>query len=134
MFETTVLSYFWQASIVVKGVMLILVGVSIVSWGLIFQQSRYLRHVWLAVDQFEKIFWSGESLTKLSQRQSTALGMEAIFIAGFKEFQRLANIDNVKHAMQAAKMREQDQLESPLPFLAIVGSTGPYIGLFGTVW
>ena len=70
-------------------------------------------------------------------------GLEAIFHAGFKEFQRFrkqtgatldAMIENTKRAMHVAQMREQDRLETHLPFLAIVGSTGPYVGLFGTVW
>jgi biopolymer transport protein TolQ len=70
-------------------------------------------------------------------------GMEAIFQAGFKEFVRFRKqpqasmedvMDNTRRAMRVAQMREQDKLETHLPFLAIVGSTSPYIGLFGTVW
>ena len=70
-------------------------------------------------------------------------GLEAIFYSGFKEFLRFrkqaganmdAVIENTQRAMKVAQMREQDKLETHLPFLAIVGSTSPYVGLFGTVW
>ena len=144
-FDATLFGYFWHASIIVKSVMLILVSASIFSWSLIFQHNRYLRTIRLETDQFERAFWSGESLSKLYHAPNIAQseGAEAVFYAGFKEFQRFAGqnaavtpvvIENTKRAMRAAKMREQDKLESQLSFLAIVGSTGPYVGLFGTVW
>src|SRR5579883_3085256 len=97
--------------------------------------------------QFENNFWSGGELAKLyadTMDQKNGLqGIEAIFHAGFKEFMRLQNkigvtaeavIESVKRAMRGAQMREQDKLETHLPFLATVGSISPYVGLFGTVW
>jgi biopolymer transport protein TolQ len=143
--DMTLLNYFLQASIVVKMVMLLLLGASIVSWTYILQRGFYLKDVRHATNEFEQQFWSGEDLSKLYQagQAEEQAGLEAVFHAGFKEFQRFrkqpgatlsAVIDNTKRAMQAAKMREQDSLETALPFLAIVGSTGPYVGLFGTVW
>jgi biopolymer transport protein TolQ len=146
-FDSTLLNYFLHASIVVKCVMLILAGASIFSWAYILQRALYLKGINQSAHQFEKSFWSGEDLSKmyaLESRNSQPLeGIEAIFHAGYKEFSRFrkqvgASVDNVmentKRAMRAAQMREQDKLEVHLPYLAIVGSVSPYVGLFGTVW
>jgi biopolymer transport protein TolQ len=98
---------------------------------------------------FEDQFWSGIDLNKLYrlgnervEAGQQVLGMESIFRAGFKEFTRLAQqgletdgvMDGVQRAMRVALSREEERLERHLPFLATVGSTSPYIGLFGTVW
>lgn len=146
-FDASLLSYFFHAGLVVKSVMLILLGASIFSWSYIFQRGVALRSTRLAAGAFERAFWSGEDLSKLygdsGKSKEAQEGLESIFHAGFKEFQRFrkqtgatldAMIENTKRAMHVAQMREQDRLETHLPFLAIVGSTGPYVGLFGTVW
>ena len=147
-FDSTLMSYFLHASVVVKCVMLLLAGASIFSWAYILQRLFYLKDVNQSSGQFEQEFWSGEDLSKLyadgSQQKNSPEGLEAIFQAGFKEFVRFrkqqphANseimMDNTRRAMRAAQMREQDKLEANLSFLAIVGSTSPYVGLFGTVW
>jgi len=150
-YDATLLSYFWNAGLVVKCVMLILAGASVFSWTYILQRGFYLQDIKKAAGKFEKAFWSGEDLSKIyiksNQQRANVEGMEAIFHAGFKEFMRFHKqagitttttteniIDNTKRAMRVAQMREQDKLEQSLPFLAIVGSTSPYIGLFGTVW
>jgi biopolymer transport protein TolQ len=127
--------------------MLILIGASICSWAYILQRGTALRDTRRAAGNFERAFWSGEDLSKLygegGKTKESHEGLEAIFQAGFKEFQRFrkqtgatvdAMIENTKRAMHVAQMREQDRLETHLAFLAIVGSTGPYVGLFGTVW
>lgn len=146
-YDTSLLNYFFHASIVVKAVMLILISASVLSWTYILQRGSYLRSISQAAGRFEKAFWSGEDLTQLyadgGKHRGTCGGLEAIFYAGFKEFQRFRKqagasmdhiMDNTRRAMQVAQMREQDKLEHHLPFLAIVGSTSPYVGLFGTVW
>lgn len=99
--------------------------------------------------KFENQFWSGEDLSKLysqydrNESRESSHGLETIFRAGFKEFLRFrkhagnnlpGTMENTTRAMRAQQMREQEKLETHLPFLAIVGSTSPYIGLFGTVW
>ncbi|TAK72299.1 MAG: protein TolQ [Gammaproteobacteria bacterium] len=129
--------------------MVILISASIFSWTYILQRTFYLNDMNKIDKKFEKEFWSGEDLAQLyadSKRHKGVLeGIEAIFHAGFKEFLRFRKptgqtaaldvvMDNTKRAMRAAQMREQEKLEQHLPFLAIVGSTSPYIGLFGTVW
>lgn len=142
--DSSFLTYFLNAGITVKLVMLLLIAASVFSWTFILQRFFYLKDVKEAAVRFEEAFWSGGDLAKLyTDTSRTALGMEAIFSAGFKEFVRLqskigvtaeAVIESVKRAMRGAQMREQDKLELQLPFLATVGSISPYVGLFGTVW
>ena len=145
-YDANLLNYFLHAGLVVKCVMIILAGASVFSWTYILQRGFYLQDVNKATGKFEREFWSGEDLAKLyaqSDGEKNQEGVQAIFQAGFKEFQRFRKqpgadteivMDNTKRAMKVAQMREQDRLETHLPFLAIVGSTSPYIGLFGTVW
>lgn len=145
--DSSLFSYFMNAGIVVKLVLLILISASILSWTYILQRGFYLKQVRQDSEQFENVFWSGGDLSKLyteSMRRKNALqGTEAIFFAGFKEYLRLhkqpamsaeAIMESAKRAMRVAQMREQDKLELTLPVLATVGSTSPYVGLFGTVW
>lgn len=146
-YDTSLLSYFLHAGIVVKMVMLLLVGASIFSWTYILQRGFFFNEMNRSTSNFENTFWSGEDLSKLYAKETTQkqnlTGLEAIFYAGFKEFLRFrketgatinAIIENTRRAMSVAQMREQDKLEKHLPFLAIIGSTSPYVGLFGTVW
>lgn len=143
-YDASLIGYFIHASLVVKCVMLILAGASIFSWSYIFQRSVYLKDMRVSSGKFEQAFWSGEDLSRLySESSRYNSGMDAIFNAGYKEFQRFRKypqtnnetiIENTQRAMKVAQMREQDKLETHLSFLAIVGSTSPYVGLFGTVW
>jgi biopolymer transport protein TolQ len=100
-----------------------------------------------STSEFEESFWSGGDLSKLysdtTRDKTDQDGLPSIFQAGFKEFLRLRKqsgmtaegiMESAKRAMRVAQMREQDKLESHLPLLATVGSTSPYVGLFGTVW
>ena len=136
-----------NASLVVQFVMLILVGASITSWVIIFQRSQLLRAARNSLNTFEDRFWSGVDLSKLYRQVSSEpdpdSGVEQIFRAGFKEFSRLSQqqganpesvMDGVARSMRVAISHEEEKLEQSLPFLATVGSTSPYIGLFGTVW
>lgn len=146
-YDATLAGYFLHASIVVQCVMVILACASVFSWAYILQRSFYLRDIRKAAKKFEQAFWSGEDVSRLyvedSVHREPMEGMEAIFQAGLKEFLRFRKqagasmeqvMDNTKRAMNVAQMRVQDQLETHLSFLAIVGSTSPYVGLFGTVW
>lgn len=146
-FDSTFLTYFMNAGIVVKLIMLLLIGASIMSWTYIFQRSAYLKNIRKASEEFEDDFWAGSDLSKLysdsMKRKNVLQGLQSIFHSGFKEFLRLNNkpgisaemvTEGAKRAMRVAQMREQDKLELYLPFLATVGSISPYVGLFGTVW
>lgn len=144
-YDASLLNYFFHAGLIVKAVMMILIAASIISWTYILQRAFYLRDVSNASSKFEKAFWSGEDLARLyndSVREKTD-GSETIFHAGFKEYLRFRKqphaapvqiIENTHRAMRVAQMRLMDKMEATLPFLAIVGSTSPYVGLFGTVW
>lgn len=136
-----------NASFVVQLVMLILLLASVISWVMIFQRHFILRQAKQKLRQFEDRFWSGVDLSQLFRDVNNApdsdSGAENIFRAGLKEYSRLsqqANVDpeavmdGVQRSMRVALAREEEKLELHLPFLATVGSTSPYIGLFGTVW
>lgn len=142
-------SFITNAGLVVKGVMFLLVIASVISWTFIFQRGIFLKKARRAVDEFEDQFWSGKDLSKLyeglARRNETLQGLENIFYAGFREYSRLSTnknpsmhpdalMESVERAMRIANAREMDQLERHLSFLATVGSTSPYVGLFGTVW
>jgi len=133
-----------NASPVVQLVMAMLVSASVLSWTMIFDRSKVLKRAKREADGFEKRFWSGGDLGELyRQVEQDARGMASIFRAGFKEYARLRKSSAIEHrdvlagtqrSMRVALSREMDILETHLPFLATVGSTSPYVGLFGTVW
>ncbi len=131
-----------DASLVVQLVMIILVLASVFSWLAIIVKARTLRGVDRAADDFEERFWSGADLSHLYEglRRKTVLNpMEHVFSSGFKEFLRarqhgMPPAEPAQGAMRVAISRELDGMERYLQFLATVGSTSPYIGLFGTVW
>ena len=140
-------SFVANAGPIVKFVMLLLLAASIWSWTIIFQRFFFLRDAQFSVKKFEKQFWSGTDLNKfylsLNSRQDDLHGLEHIFYAGFSEYSRLkqqatakpdAIIEAAQRAMRIALAREIALLEQHLSFLATVGSTSPYVGLFGTVW
>jgi biopolymer transport protein TolQ len=126
--------------------MLLLLLASVASWALILQRVQVFRQAQQSRLAFEERFWSGMDLGQLYREVAAEptpfSGMESIFRAGFREFSRLrqqshdadAVMDGAQRAMRVAFAREQERLEASLPFLATVGSTSPYIGLFGTVW
>ena len=145
--DLTVISLILKASIPVKAVMLLLVLASIISWSIIFSKRRLIAKTRTASDAFEADFWSGGDLNTLysaaTRCKGGTIGMAAIFEAGFREFNRLvqqggADPDKLaaecSRAMRVAQMREVDRLEQSLATLATIGSTSPYVGLFGTVW
>ena len=136
-----------NASLPVQFVMAILGLASFVSWTMIFRKHFVLGRAMRAADTFEDQFWSGidlvEVFNRIDVRRVGANGMERIFHAGFKEYARLRGqkvveardmLTGTERAMRIALGREVDYLELNLSFLATVGSTSPYIGLFGTVW
>lgn len=145
--ELSILSLVRDASTIVQVVMFILLMASVVSWSYIFQKYREIRRAEDSSDEFEERFWSGIDLSDLYRQlvneDYETEGMENIFLSGFKEFARLrqqsgitpeAVMEAAQRGMRVALTRELDRLDERLPFLATVGSTSPYIGLFGTVW
>lgn len=136
-----------EASPLVQAVMAILVLASVASWTFIFQKYREIRRAEQTSEAFEERFWSGIDLADLyralTREEYDTEGLENIFLAGFKEFARLrqqahigpdAVMEGAARVMRVALNRELERLDERLPFLATVGSTSPYVGLFGTVW
>ncbi len=145
--DMSVISMVLDASLPVQIVIIILVAASIVSWTIIFTKRRLIRRTKGASDDFEASFWSGGDLNTLyrsaSRHKGGAIGMASIFESGFREFNRVLQqgdinadklVEECRRAMRVAQMREVDRLEQSLATLATIGSTSPYVGLFGTVW
>lgn len=136
-----------DASVVVQLVMLALLLASIASWAIILQKRRVLARAREASDAFETKFWSGGDLSEMyrgiDNRDRETLAIESIFAAGFREFDKLRGqsdvsspllLESARRAMRVSQMKQIDRLEQSLATLATVGSTSPYVGLFGTVW
>jgi len=145
--ELTMLSLFLRADWVVKSVMVLLVLMSIWSWAVIFDKLTRMRKLQRLAGRFEDAFWSGGSLDDLYNRvgQYPADPMSSVFSAAMREWQRSAARgyarestaglqQRIERVMQVTLAREVERLEKWLPFLASVGSSAPFIGLFGTVW
>src|SRR3569832_467187 len=135
-----------EASIPVQIVIGILLLASLMSWAIIFRKRLIIGRARRNADQFENSFWSGGDLAQLyraiEQRGGTT-GMASIFEFGFREFARLRQqgtnaadqlMEGARRAMRVAQLKDIDRLEASLATLATVGSTSPYVGLFGTVW
>ena len=137
-------SLFWQAGFVVKLVMLGLMLASVWSWAIIVDKLVSYSRMRLALNRFEQVFWSGQSLEELYRTladRKTA-GMGSIFVAAMREWKKsfekgarspLGLQTRIDKAMDLALTREMERVEGRLGFLATVGSAAPFIGLFGTV-
>ena len=136
-----------NASILVQFVMAILVLASVVSWSMIFYKWFTLKYWRQAADEFESKFWSVGDLSTLyyewEERNKDAGSVAEVFLEGYRELSRLLSsqnvdrheiVDGVQRSMRIALSRAEERVNSNLSFLATVGSTSPYIGLFGTVW
>lgn len=144
----SVVHMFMGADWIVKTVMLILLVASLWSWTIIFNKWLALGTLRRRAAKFEKSFWSGQSLDELYQQFSGRADhpMAAVFVSALREWRRAFEggtplvalapgiKDRIDKAMSVTIMREADGLERSLGFLATVGSTAPFIGLFGTVW
>ncbi len=133
-----------NASFVVQLVMLALIAASVWSWSIIFQRRALYKTATQAADAFDTEFWSGGDINALHARlarEKEAEGQASIFRDGFKEFMRLrekgldadAIMQGVTRSMRIALTQEQSRLEANLNFLASVGSTSPYVGLFAAI-
>ena len=145
----SVFELFLQSDAIVKIVMLLLLLASFWSWAVIFDKATRLRRLQQAAASFEETFWSGGSLDDLYDRvgQRPIDPMSAVFAAAMREWRRSAakglaastalrtNLqERIERVMHVTVNREMERLERFMPFLATVGSTSPFIGLFGTVW
>lgn len=145
--DLSVFELIGHASLIVQLVMALLLAASVTSWMIILRKRSELIRTRLDADRFEEEFWTGGDLTamyrRLESHKGAAHGVASIFESGFREFGRLRQhgaigadqiIEGSRRAMRAALLKETDRLEKSLAMLATIGSTSPYVGLFGTVW
>ena len=135
-----------HASLNVQIVMALLLAASVISWSIMLRKRAELSRARRDADRFEEVFWSGGDLSamfrSIDQSRRVTKGMESIFESGFREFSRLRQsgvgseqlIEGSRRGMRVALLKESDRLEHSLSMLATIGSTSPYVGLFGTVW
>ncbi|MAI59843.1 MAG: protein TolQ [Rickettsiales bacterium] len=147
--DFSILSLFFQADIVVKIVIILLIFSSIWSWAIIFSKYTLLKNILIDTEDFEENFYGSETLSKLSKKLGSqpTHPIEAVFFSAMVYFEKVKSgfsnknfdyrksfCENVKKEMLIVINKELSSLEKGLNFLASVGSTAPFIGLFGTVW
>ena len=147
--DLSVVTLFLQADSIVKAVMLLLLLASFWSRAVIFDKYIKLRRLRRDADNFEEAFWSGGALDDLYDRIGTRPEdpMSSVFAAAMREWRRsmakglagssatrMTLQERIERVMQVTAGREMQRLERYMPFLATVGSTAPFVGLFGTVW
>ncbi|ALI56661.1 protein TolQ [Celeribacter marinus] len=143
--DFSLLALFMRATFIVKVVMLMLIVASFWSWSIIIQKHLTYRTARGASDSFDRAFWSGEPLDELYDqlRGNPTTASERVFFAGMTEWRRSHRDDGrliagagarIDRSMDVAISKEAEAMNSGLSLLATVGSTGPFIGLFGTVW
>ncbi len=150
--DLSILHLILHAGIIVQGVLIVLILLSVISWAIIFNKWRLYRRVHQEAEAFSQAFWSGSDMDTILAgipQQYPDSPLPNIFQAGYREFMRTrrearhndagkiiaaSGIDGVRRSLDAAFSREMEKLSRHLPFLATVGSTSPFIGLFGTVW
>ncbi|MGL4442159.1 MAG: protein TolQ [Alsobacter sp.] len=143
--EISLWSMFWGAHFVVKFVMLGLLAASVWCWAIIIDKTLLFSRSRKSMDKFEEVFWSGQSLEELyrmlNDRQTTS--MASVFVAAMREWKRsfegssraFAGLSQrIDKVLDVSINREVERLESKLLVLATIGSSAPFIGLFGTVW
>jgi len=144
--DTGIAHLFLQAGPVVKVVLIGLLISSLISWGIIIQKVLSYRKLRARIEDFEKLFWSGQTVEATYERIKTtkAVGTAAVFVAAMNEWLR-SNDSELNFTSEGIKERisrtidiklqqEAEKMRSQLIFLATVGSAGPFVGLFGTVW
>tara|TARA_B100002051_G_C16732349_1_gene639045 strand:- start:381 stop:1109 length:729 start_codon:yes stop_codon:yes gene_type:complete len=145
--DLSIWSLIYKADFIVKLVLLILISASIWSWAIIFDKIKKLRDITQKTNEFEDKFWSGSSLEELFEdiKSRTDHPMALLFVSAMKEWKRTSKVsklgqlsasfkDRLSQIMRLTISREVESLEKYLGFLATVGSTAPFVGLFGTVW
>ncbi|QPC43945.1 protein TolQ [Kaustia mangrovi] len=144
--DYSMIGLFLQAHIVVKIVMIGLLLASVWTWAIVFEKFTLVARARRDADQFEQMFWSGQSLEDLyltlGPRNNRSCA--ALFMAAMREWKRsqesavrsgFAGVQKrIEKVMEVQLQKEMARLERRLLFLATVGSTAPFIGLFGTVW
>ena len=143
--DFTMWALFARATITVKIVMIMLMAASVWRWAVIIDKIRQYRRARAEADVFDQLFWSGDPLDALFDKIGTSPTGQSqkIFAAGMLEWRRSHRQDGgliagaqarIDRSMDVAIAKEVGRLQKGLPVLATVGSTAPFVGLFGTVW
>ena len=143
--DVSLIALFWQAHWIVKAVMLGLLACSVWVWAIAIDKIFLYARTRRSMDRFEQAFWSGESIEELYRTLSAkpTHSMAACFVAAMREWKRsfesharsVAGLQmRIDKVMNVSIAREVERLERRLLVLATVGSAGPFVGLFGTVW
>jgi len=150
--QLSILTLILDAGIIVKAVLALLLLLSMLSWGIIFNKWRIYHKAQQDATSFSDIFWGGTNMEHVLasiRQQYPDSPLPNIFQAGYREYTRQRHdstkntvgsmvagggLDGIHRALDAALSRELERLSRHLSFLATVGSTAPFIGLFGTVW
>ena len=141
--EFTLMSLFFRADLVVKLVILMLFAASIFSWAIIIQKIRLFRNIKKLSDEFDSIFWSGKSIKEIQADfyESESFPVKNVFNEALKEIKKseseksIASLpDRLDTVIESSIELESEKLSSLFNYLATIGSTSPFIGLFGTVW
>ncbi len=143
--EVSLWAMFWNAHFVVKVVMIGLLSASVWCWAIIINKTILFAKTRRAIEQFETVFWSGNSLEELYQTLSArpTSATASLFVAAMREWKRsFQNVNasfmglqqRIEKVLDVSIAREVEKLEANLLVLATVASAGPFIGLFGTVW
>ena len=141
--EFTLMSLFFRADLVVKLVILMLFAASIFSWAIIIQKIRLFRNIKKLSDEFDSIFWSGKSIKEIQAEflESESFPVKKVFDEALKEIKKseseksIASLpDRLDTVIESSIELESEKLSSLFNYLATIGSTSPFIGLFGTVW
>lgn len=150
--DLSILHLILNAGFIVQSVLVLLILLSMMSWAIIFNKWRFYRKTRNESETFSQAFWGGSDMDTILAaipQQYPDSPLPNIFQAGYREFLRTrreatrsesgkitaaGGIDGIRRALDAAFSREMEKLSRHLAFLATVGSTAPFIGLFGTVW
>ncbi|MDC3111159.1 protein TolQ [Pelagibacteraceae bacterium] len=141
--EFTLMALFFRADLVVKLVILMLFAASIFSWAIIIQKIRLFRNLKKLSDEFDSIFWSGKSIKEIQVEflESESFPVKNVFDEALKEIKKseseksIASLpDRLDTVIESSIELESEKLSSLFNYLATIGSTSPFIGLFGTVW
>jgi len=147
--DLSIISLVMSSDLIGKSVVLILLFSSIWSWAIIINKLKLFSTTKQMIKQFESLFWSGQVLDDLFERVKRSVDnpLSAVFVSEMTEckksnskdpqkndFIRIGHKERVSGSMYLSRNRELEQLETKLGFLATVGSSAPFIGLFGTVW
>ena len=141
--EFTLMSLFFRADLVAQLVILMLFAASIFSWAIIIQKIRLFRNIKKLSDEFDSIFWSGKSIKEIQADfyESESFPVKNVFNEALKEIKKseseksIASLpDRLDTVIESSIELESEKLSSLFNYLATIGSTSPFIGLFGTVW